>query len=169
MPIVLLAGYILLSTMTAVARERAISSDRARVAEVMRGVLESMRNEDFSEIVRLYNPDPLDDPGGPGTAPGDRFDVRGVTPTAPGVSVGRVLLPVMDMSGPGELPDWQVREDIEDASLGMPRDLSGNGVVDAFDHSEDYRVLPVAVEAEWLGKLGRTRFRIFTIMTEFKL
>jgi hypothetical protein len=168
-PIIVVAGSMLLTTVIAMSRERTTSADTARAAEAIRSVIESMRNEPFDRVVRLYGPDPLDDPAGPGTAPGDRFTIPGVTPLEGQDSAGRIRLPLVDMTEPGGLPDWQLREDMQDTALGMPRDIDGNGVVDEVDHSEDYEILPVLVEAEWQGRLGPRRFRIFTYLTDYRL
>ena len=49
---------------------------------------------------------------------------------------------------------WQLREDVVDASVGMPRDLNADGAVDAFDHADDYVLLPVSVRLEWRDASG---------------
>jgi len=171
LPIVLVAAMILLTTFTAIYRQRSLTRENARVVEAMRSRFEAMRNEPFENIVRLYNADPMDDPGGPGTAPGERFPVNGVQPRpdTPDGGVGRIRLPIMNAAEEGELPVWELREDLVDAQLGFPRDIDGNGLVDEADHSFDYRILPILLEAEWQGELGPRTFRMFTVMTDFRL
>ena len=61
---------------------------------------------------------------------------------------GRIVMPAL-VGVPGEL-----REDLNDADLGLPRDLSGDGIWDADDHSVDYQLLPVRVLIEWKSKSG---------------
>lgn len=66
------------------------------------------------------------------------------------------------------LPLLELREDVEHEALGMPRDLDGDGVVDALDHRDDYVVLPVCVHVEWQGRLGARRHRTYTMLTRFR-
>ena len=47
-----------------------------------------------------------------------------------------------------------LREDSADESLGMPRDLDGDKLVDSANHAADYVVLPVRVCIEWKGATG---------------
>ena len=62
--------------------------------------------------------------------------------------VGQITFPDLDL-GAGNLV---LREDVADATLGMPRDLNGDGAVDADDHSDDYIVLPVRITLQWRGQ-----------------
>jgi hypothetical protein len=169
LPVILVASWMLLSTIVATTKTRTINRENALAAEVMRSILESMRNEDFEEVFALYNAEPFDDPVGPGTAPGARFAIPGLQPlpTSPDGMVGTIRLPVLDVST-GPIPVWELREDIADEQLGMPRDLNLDSIVDQSDHSGDYRVLPVMLEAEWVGELGPRRFRFFTVLTEYQ-
>jgi hypothetical protein len=59
--------------------------------------------------------------------------------------------------------EW-LREDVVDAALGMPRDLSGDGVVDGLNHAGDYSILPVRVRVEWSGARGDETFELETIL-----
>lgn len=170
MPIILFASSMLLSTILATKRQRSIGRENAIAVEACRSVIEQMRNEDFDQVVVLYNPEPMDDPAGPGTAPGHRFAIPGLRPApdSPDGMIGEVVLPFRDLST-GPLPDWQLREDLADEDLGMPRDLDGDFQIDDVDHTNDYRILPVRVEAAWEGELGVRRFRIFTVLMEFEV
>lgn len=169
-PIILIAGLILISTMTAASNGQANGLERARAIETLRSVVEKMRNEDFEDVLSLYNADPFDDPGGPGTAPGQEFWID----AAPGLEApgggppGRVRLPLVDVSEDAVLPVWELREDMVDERLGMPRDLDGNGGIDDIDHSTDFRILPVIVEVEWTSELGPRSLSIFTLLTDFE-
>jgi hypothetical protein len=60
----------------------------------------------------------------------------------------------------------ELREDVVDAGLGMPRDLNLDGVIDALDHSGDYRILPVRVLVEWTGMSGNRTHRLETVLSE---
>ena len=170
LPIILVAASMLVTTITASARQRQVNRENALVSQRVRAVLEGMRNEDFRDVYRLYNADPMDDPQGPGTAFGNRFDVPSLEPLddSPDGLIGEVILPAIDVST-GPLPEWQLREDSLYDELGMPRDLNADNVVDDLDHSGDYMMLPVVVEARWQGRFGPRRFRVFTLLTEFRL
>lgn len=49
----------------------------------------------------------------------------------------------------------QLREDVFDPSLGMPRDLNGDGLApDNLDHSGDYVILPATIRLDWAGATG---------------
>ncbi len=70
---------------------------------------------------------------------------------------GKILFPTID----GEL-----REDVVDANLGMPRDLSGDGIQDVQDHSGDYVLLPVTVRIEWTGPSGDRSHQVHLLMVQ---
>ena len=59
--------------------------------------------------------------------------------------VGQIIFPTIG---------GQLREDSTDASLGMPRDLNGDGAIDALDHSGDYAILPLTLRMQWRGVFG---------------
>jgi prepilin-type N-terminal cleavage/methylation domain-containing protein len=170
MPIILVAGFLLVSTLTAATRQRALNGENARAAEVLRATIETLRNEDLGALALAYDPDPLNDPMGPGTAPGSSFDIPGLRPVEgdPDGRVGEILLPLIDAAPAGSvLPQWQVREDAVLPELGMPRDLNGDDRIDDLDHTGDYRILPVLVRARWQGQFGPRTLRVFTSFTEF--
>lgn len=161
MLIMLVALSIFSGTVLSTTRQRAIARETALAAQAVRSVFESMRNEGFTEVLRLYDPDPTNDPGGAGTAPGAEFAVPGLDAVpagnagAPGNLPGRVIFPLID-SGTPEDPRWELREDFASDRLGMPRDLDGDGAVDPLDHSADTLILPVLVRVEWMSN-GRPR------------
>lgn len=72
---------------------------------------------------------------------------------------------------PGEIRFPEVagalREDLVDPLLGTPRDLNGDGVLDALDHAADYRVLPVLVRVSWRGVAGNSRVELRTLLGGF--
>ena len=128
-----------------------------------RRMIERLQAEPFAQVFARYNDDPADDPGGAGTGPGADFDVSGFTAwtnDADGLA-GEIVLPTTALA-PGVL-----REDVVDTSLGMPRDLNGDGVVDANDHSSDYRLLPVLVRIRWQNASGRNSVEFKTMLGEF--
>jgi prepilin-type N-terminal cleavage/methylation domain-containing protein len=122
-----------------------------------RQVLERLQTLPLDEVFASFNADPADDPAGAGTAPGAGFAVAGLDPRggdADGLP-GEIRFPV----AAGAL-----REDLVDPLVGTPRDLSGDGVIDALDHAGDYRVLPVLVRVSWRGAAGNARVELRTIL-----
>ena len=127
-----------------------------RAAENM---LEVLRNTDFARVFPSYNSVPGDDPNGAGTAPGNRFAVTGLTPLpgAPGGVAGTILFA---SPGPG------LFENVNDATLGMPRDLNSDGLIDAANHIGDNRVLPVRIQIRWQSKNGPRTVELSTLLSE---
>ena len=122
--------------------------------------IERMRAANFAQVFALYNEDPNDDPAGVGTAPGAGFDVDLLTPQEgdPDAMAGRIEMPAL-AAVPGEL-----REDLNDPDFGLPRDLSGDGIWDALDHSGNYILLPVRVLVEWKGRSGNRVVELQTML-----
>jgi hypothetical protein len=164
--ILALAFGMLSSTLMANSRQRSVNRESAAAAEAARGVFEDMMNVDFEDVFATYNADPADDPGGAGTAPGDRFDVIGLSAleASPDGMEGQVVLPALTF-----LPDeWELREDFVDEDLGMPRDLNGDSIIDDLDHADDYLILPVRVELEWMGRFGPRRMSVSVILADVR-
>ena len=139
-------------------RETALATAAARQA------LEQVQAETFSDAFARFNDADADDPGGIGTAPGSTFDVPGLRPSPDDVDgiVGQITFPdQMSLLGVLEL-----REDVNDPQLELPRDLNGDGAVDALDHSGDYRLLPVRVELEWSGHNGNRTLVVNSLISE---
>lgn len=133
-------------------RETRLATDAAReMIEILQGV------EEFDTIFRLYNDDPTDDGGL--AAPGSGFAVEGLTPVAddPDGMVGEIVFPTVG---------GQLFEDVADESLGMPRDLDGDGEVDSMPHSTDYRLLPVALRLRWTGPDGERLLEVRTLLAD---
>jgi type II secretory pathway pseudopilin PulG len=144
-----------MSTLTAT-REAALATQAAR------RTIETVEATEFRRIFALYNADPLDDPDGPGTAPGSGFDVAGLSavPGDPDGRVGQILFPAT-AAAPGVL-----RENVADRALGMPRDLNGDGDPDGLDHSADYRLLPVVVRMAWRGSSGTSSIEFKSLLVD---
>jgi type II secretory pathway pseudopilin PulG len=142
------------SRSTNTTRESAIPEQAARQ------VLETMQAVEFAKIFATYDQEPTNDPNGDGTAPGSTFVVDGldVLPADADGAVGEVLFPETD---PGVL-----REDFQQPRLSMPRDLNADGIIDAADHSGDYRLLPGIVRVSWRESNGRPT-RIKTILADY--
>lgn len=124
-----------------------VNRESALATEALRGRVELLQGiVGFDAVFALYNDDPSDDPGGPGTAPGSAFAVAGLAavPEDEDGLAGEILFPTV--SGAGGL---ELREDVDDPNLGMPRDLNGDGFLDNLNHANDYRLLPVTVRLRW--------------------
>jgi len=165
MTILLVALLIFSSTMSGVAQQRAVNRENAVAMEAARNWLEILRSEAFSAVFASYNSDPSDDPNGPGTAPGNRFEVAELSPApdSPDGLQGEIVFPTMTIPVDG----LQLREDVIERGLGLPRDLSGDGVIDDRDHSLDYFILPVQVRVRWRGKSGTRQYQIATQLCHF--
>lgn len=135
-------------------RETAIAQQAAR------RMLEELQGEEFAQVFACYNAQ-AGDYAGAGVERGVGFAVAGLD-TQPGDAdglVGRVQFPTVDVLGVEEL-----REDVVDAGLGMPRDLDGLNGIDGFDHAGDYQLLPVRVVVEWNGVRGARRIALETVL-----
>ncbi len=62
---------------------------------------------------------------------------------------------------------WELREDFQNAALGMPRDLNGDSMIDAADHAEDYILLPILIRVEWQGAHGPRVMELHSMLTEY--
>jgi prepilin-type N-terminal cleavage/methylation domain-containing protein len=142
MTVLAVAVAMLTNTLAAVMRLEPASRETGQALDAARSAAEELRATPFGEIFATWDADPADDPGGPGSARGAGFAAFPLLPQAgdPDGLVGRVELPAVG----GEL-----REDVVDAELGMPRDLNLDGVIDAADHAGDYEILPFRVVLEW--------------------
>ncbi len=168
MPVVLVALGMLVQMMSTGGRLRDAGREDGIASTAAQTVVEEMRNENFGSLLALYNSDPLDDPGGPGTAPGNTFNVAelaGLDPNLPDL-IGEVILPTWN-AGSVVAPSWQIREDVPNDLLGTPRDLNGDAVIDDLDHSGDCTLLPVVIVVRWRGRLGPREIRLCTVLAEF--
>ncbi|MEW6071983.1 MAG: prepilin-type N-terminal cleavage/methylation domain-containing protein [Planctomycetota bacterium] len=185
--IVAVAVGILSRIVVSTSRLRETNREGAVAMEAARTVLEEMRAWPLAEVYARYNADPADDPDGPGTAPGDRFAVDGLTPFDPaaGGRAGSVVFPAGaapvssgGIGGRSGLPGGAsggtsvaaplvLREDVSLPLLGMPRDLNGDNIVDGEDHSADCLLLPVQVRVEWQGSNCPRSVDLFTMLTFF--
>jgi hypothetical protein len=123
--------------------------------------LEQLRGVPFAEVFYVYNSDPGDNAAGSTAERGPNFAVEGLSAVAgdPDGMVGQIVFPVVDVAGNDEL-----REDVEDEGLGMPRDLGDPPGIDLQDHADDYVLLPVRVRLEWQGVSGRRELVLETML-----
>lgn len=138
-----------------------VNEESALAQEAVQRVIEEMRARPFAEAFAAYNGSVADDGALGAPAAGSGFAVPGLDlrrEDADGL-VGRVVFPSVLAGGAEEL-----REDVEDEALGMPRDLDADGAVDAADHAGDYAVLPVRVLVEWRGVRGDRTWAVETML-----
>lgn len=128
--------------------------------QAVRRVLEEIQGEEFDQVFAAFNA-AVGDYAGAGIESVPGFEVDGLDLLAADADglVGRIEFPVIDVAGVDEL-----REDVVDAGLGMPRDLDGQNGVDAADHADDYQLLPVRVVVEWNGVRGARRIAMETVL-----
>lgn len=139
--------------------ERA-ARERARAAALARSLLEQLFDADFETLLPLYDADPANDPGGPGTAPGATFALVGtrLRPCAAdeaGELSAEVRFPLVE----GEL-----REDVDWPEFGLPLDLDGDGAIDVADHRRDHQLLPVRTRVTWRGARGTETLELRTLL-----
>ena len=142
------------STLVSTARNSRMKRETAIAAEGARRAMELMRSQPCASVFAMYNDNPADDPNGVGTAPGKNFVVAGLDLRGGDADgcVGEIIFPTIGSS---------LREDAVDTSLGMPRDLNGDKLVDGANHSADYVLLPVHVRIQWKGVSGDTSFDLY--------
>ncbi len=142
---------------TRTSRETAVATEAARQ---MIGILQA---SDFDTLFAANNSVEGDDPAGLPTRLA-AFDVPGLNLRIGDLDglCGQILLPESVAGGASEL-----REDIQDLALDMPRDLNGDGLIDAQDHAEDYAILPVVVRVDWRSASGPARVQFKTILSSF--
>lgn len=166
---VLAAAMMMFSgTVASTAKQRALDRENVVAADAARSMIERMRAQDHRRVLALFNADPADDPGGPGTAPGNRFVVAGLDPgDALGGMAREVRFPLVDVAAAGAAPDLQLLENRVDPEFGLPRDLNGDSIIDGADRSGDYLLLPVIVAVRWEGKAGAREMSLFATLCEF--
>jgi prepilin-type N-terminal cleavage/methylation domain-containing protein len=157
--VVLLSALLVFSsTVSGMAKQRTSNRETYLAVEAAKNRMETLRATAFDDVYSLYNRNPADDPGAAGTAPGARFDVPGLDhlPDVGDELEGEVVFPELE-DPPGT---FALREDVTDAALGLPRDLSGDNRVDAVDHSGSYLLLPVEVRIRWRSPNGPREYAL---------
>lgn len=153
-----------LQAMILLERSQERTREVGRATQAARRVLEAIQAEAFAEAFRRYNGSGADDPGGAGTAPGKNFAVPGLS-ARPGDAdglPGEVVFPT-----PAGQPTV-LREDVVDSKLGMPRDLSGDGVVNnVTNYATSYTILPVRVRVQWIGAAGPGEVELRTMLGNY--
>ena len=125
---------------------RQMTREKVLAQNAARRMIEQMRDANFSTVFASYST---------GGTPGPTFTVEHLT-AIPSVPVGQITFPVIGTF---------LRETVTDADWGMPRDLNGNGSVDALNHNADYRLLPVRVTIRWRSIRGQGQVVVNALLT----
>lgn len=120
--------------------------------EAGRSMVEELRAADFATLFATYN----STTGNGGFAVADLAALVGDADGLP----GRIIFP--EVIGGGGLAE--LREDLVDPDLGMPRDLNSDGATDAADHANDHDLLPVRVVVEWTSSTGPRSVMFDTVL-----
>lgn len=151
------AVYILSSTVTASVSHSIVKAEKTLAVEAAMNTIERIRAMPQADVFGLHNGDPSDDPYGPGTGPGNTFDVEGLDCIPGRPAVGTVLMP-----GSGAV----LNESAVQPEFGLPRDLDGNLIIEQGDCSDRYIVLPLTIRIEWQSRLGPRSFEIATMLAD---
>lgn len=159
--VVALVGYAKTVAMSSIASSTAREATLA--SEAARQLIETMRGTTFNEIYLRYNSAAGDNPVA-GVSPGANFAVAGLDARANDADgmPGEILFPTSTVGGA-----LQLREDLVDAQLGMPSDLTGEGNIDGLDHALNYENLPVIVRVRWRGVGGPGQVQFQTVLGDF--
>jgi hypothetical protein len=123
------------------------NEETALASQALRSMVDRMNAMPFGDIYAAYNADPDDDPD-------PLVDhLAELAAEARLLGLGGKAGPVLAVSFPGD-DVGELREDVVDPRLGMPRDLDGDGGWDDADHSSDYTLLPATLRLEWEGPSG---------------
>ena len=154
-------GGISSSMLSSMALNR-VNGETALAQQAARGALEELTGVPFDEAWAVYNADPADDGGLSVAALGPNFVVAGLDAQTADIDgmCGRIEFPSVTF-GVGQ----ELREDVVDAGLGMPRDLDLDGIwPEVVNIAPDYSVLPVRVLIEWRGVSGDRSVRLETML-----
>jgi hypothetical protein len=134
-----------------------VNESRAAASQALRSVVEDMKALELTLVYPAFNTSPDDDPD-PDYDYRSKLDLSTKLPHGMFVAtpVAEILLP--------ENPQGQLREDLDEPLLGMPRDLDGDGLIDAEDHSADYELLPVLLKLQWESPTGLQTVQVATVL-----
>ncbi len=125
-------------TLNQVNREETLALNAAR-----NKVSEMQDAADFSTVYATYS-----------VSPNNTFNIAGLDNAS-----GSILFPQ---------EGGVLKEDIGDPTLGMPRDLNGDTLVDGADRSGDYTVLPVRIRIQWTGIKGDRSIDFQALLTQLR-
>lgn len=124
-------------------------AESSRALEAARQMVERLQATPFDEVFTTF--------AGQGFAVERLQAVAGDADGLP----GELVFPTVEAGGALEL-----REDVEQPLLGMPRDLDGDGLVDGEDHAAEHDLLPVIVRVRWRSPAGEARVELSTLLAD---
>ncbi len=126
------------------------NEETARAEAAAREIAESLRETPFDQVFAAFQ-----------LANQSGFAVEGfgARPEDPDGLVGEIRFPVIQTAN-----GFELREDVVDGFLGMPRDLDGDDEEDSLDHALDYELLPVEIRVEWSGGAGERSVRLGVLL-----
>lgn len=132
------------------------NDETAAASQLLRSMFERMNSLPFEDVFAAYNQTKGDDP-----EPGRDY-LGELQPDEAILVVGKKAGPVATITFPGD--GIQLREDVVDEALGMPRDLDGDDDIDGADHAADYTLLPLTLRLEWEGASGTRSLTMTTVL-----
>ena len=158
--ILVVALGALLGSVFSAMRLAEVNESTASASQAVGGILETMSSLPLEQVYAAYNSDPKDDPDqNKNYLEGLEIPAQLLSPQGGAASMAEISFPTF-----AGVNGTELREDLVDAKLGMPRDLNGDGKIDALDHSQDYQLLPVAVKLEWNGPAGPQVLEVSTLL-----
>lgn len=155
--ILAIAMGTLIGTVFYALRLEEANEETAAASQLARTLLERIDTLPFEQIYSAYNLNPADDPD-PGV---DHLALlHGDDPLQ---VLGRKGGAAISVVFPGD-EGKELREDVDNPALGLPRDLNGDGAVDKQDHSGDYTLLPVTLRLAWDGAAGPRTLELSTLL-----
>ena len=134
------------------------SAENVKARAAATRIMDSIRDyssTSFETTYAYFNDNPYDDPDGYHTAPGNSSIVEELN-SPNGTAFARIEFPEVNS---------QLREDTDNAELGMPRDLDADGVVGINPVNGTYKLLPVKVVISWSGVGGKREYSVVTVIT----
>jgi type II secretory pathway pseudopilin PulG len=134
-----------------------VNRETALATQEVRRVLEEIRALPVEDVLLTCNADPADDPEGYATSPGNQFETAALPPPEGETGGARleVFLP---------LSDGKLMENLTDPVLGAIGDLNGDGKTDGADHTDDAKILPLAVRIRWKGPTGDRQLSVHAVL-----
>lgn len=107
-----------------------------------------LQSQPIETVFQRYNGTKSDDPGGGTLSPGSTFTACGLArfTADSGEATGELRFPSSNGT--------HLREDLDLPSLGMPRDLDGDGVISQTPLTKTPLILPVAITVRWQTSKG---------------
>jgi len=134
-----------------------VNAETVAASQMARAILEDLNTTNFADVYASYNSTPADDPDPKHDCLADlQVHERLLQFGGKGEPTVSVVFP-NDKLG-------QLREDLDDKSLGMPRDLNGDALTDSADHSGDYVILPLTLRLAWEGITGPRTLEMSTLL-----